>query len=72
MRAALETHQIDAGTVNTIDAVQLDPTKFQTVVDWRGINYAALLVIGRQTWVDANKDIARRFVAALTRAQRQI
>jgi NitT/TauT family transport system substrate-binding protein len=72
MRAALETHQIDAGTVNTIDAVQLDTTKFQTVDDWRGINYAALLVIGRQTWVDANKDIARRFVAALARAQRQI
>jgi NitT/TauT family transport system substrate-binding protein len=73
MRAAIETGQVDAGTVvSTEVADYLRSRKFKVVTDWRTLRYPALVVIGRQKWVDANTDQAKRFVRAVARAARLV
>lgn len=74
MRAALETGQIQAGTLTTTDIIDAnrETGKFVPVADWRRINYAALVVFGRQRWVDANPKLARGLVQAVGRAQQVI
>lgn len=69
MRAAIDSGQVDAGAVvSTEVADYMRSGKFKIVTDWRTLRYPALVVMGRQKWVDANRDEARRFVRAVTRA----
>jgi NitT/TauT family transport system substrate-binding protein len=69
MRAAIETGQVDAGTVVTTEVADyLRTGKFKIVVDWRPTRYAALIVIGRQRWADANPALARGLVQAVGKA----
>jgi NitT/TauT family transport system substrate-binding protein len=71
MRAAIDTGQVDAGTVVSTEVSDyLRTGKFTIVTDWRTLEYPALVVIGRQQWVDANNAAAKRFVRAVARALR--
>ena len=71
MRAAIDTGQVDAGTVVSTEVSDyLRTGKFTVVTDWRTLEYPALVVIGRQQWVDANNAEAKRFVRAVARALR--
>lgn len=73
MRAALETGQIEAGTVVSTDVADYLATgRFRMITDWRGIPYPALVVIGRQQWADRNPALARAFVRAVSKAARLI
>jgi NitT/TauT family transport system substrate-binding protein len=73
MRAAIETGQVDAGTVVVTEVADyLKTGKFKSVVDWRPMRYSALAVIGRQRWVDANPALAKSLVAAIGKASRVI
>lgn len=73
MRAAIDTGQVDAGTVVSTEVSEyLRSGKFKIVTDWRTLPYASLVVIGRQKWVDANSAEARRFVRAVARAARLV
>jgi NitT/TauT family transport system substrate-binding protein len=73
MRAALETGQIDAGTVSSTDLPEMLKTgKFKIVTDWRTMEYPSLVVIGRQRWVTANPSLAKGFVRAIVKAQQLI
>lgn len=73
MRAALETGQVDAGTVTSIEVPDYVKTgRFRIVTDWRSMDYSALVVIGRQRWVTANPAVARGFVRAVSKAARLI
>ncbi|MEI8152314.1 MAG: ABC transporter substrate-binding protein [Hyphomicrobiales bacterium] len=66
MRAAIETGQVEAGAVVTTEVADyLRTGKFKIVTDWRPTRYAALVVIGRQRWVDANPALAEALVAAI-------
>jgi NitT/TauT family transport system substrate-binding protein len=69
MRAAIETGQVDSGVVIVTEIPgYLRTGKFKVVVDWRPMRYAALVVIGRQRWADANPALARGLVRAVTKA----
>jgi NitT/TauT family transport system substrate-binding protein len=69
MRAAIETGQVDAGAVVTTEVADyLRSGKFKIVVDWRPTRYAALIVIGRQRWADANPALAKGLVQAVGKA----
>jgi len=71
MRAAIDSGQVDAGTVvSTEISDYLRSGKFKIVTDWRTLQYPALVVIGRQKWVDANNAEAKGFVRAVARALR--
>jgi NitT/TauT family transport system substrate-binding protein len=73
MRAAIETGQVDAGTVVTTDVADyLRTGKFKIVIDWRPTKYAALVVIGRQRWADANPALAKGLVKAVAKAAQVI
>ena len=73
MRAAIDSGQVDAGAVVSTEVSDyLRSGKFKVVTDWRTLRYPALVVIGRQKWVDANNDEARRFVRAVARATRLV
>ncbi|AMN41381.1 ABC transporter substrate-binding protein [Rhodoplanes sp. Z2-YC6860] len=73
MRAAIETNQVDAGVVVTTEVADyLRTGKFKIVVDWRPTRYAALVVIGRQRWADANPALAKGLVRAVGKAARII
>ncbi|MEW6453966.1 MAG: ABC transporter substrate-binding protein [Pseudomonadota bacterium] len=73
MRAAIETGQVDAGTVVTTEVADyLKTGKFKIVTDWRPTRYSALVVIGRQRWADANPALAKALVGAVTKASRLI
>lgn len=73
MRAAIETGQVDAGMVVTTEVSDyLRTGKYKIVVDWRPTRYAALVVIGRQRWADANPAIAKALVGAVGKAAQLI
>ena len=73
MRAAIETGQVDAGAVVSTEVSDyLRSGRFKVVTDWRTLRYPALVVIGRQQWVDANNAQAKRFVRAVARAVRVV
>lgn len=73
MRAAIETGQVDAGTVVVTEVADyLKTGKFRIVIDWRPTRYTALAVIGRQRWADANPALAKGLVAAVGKAARVI
>jgi len=67
MLAGLKSGSIDAGIVGNGEIINSetgasDPLKI--LIDWRELEDAALVIIGRQEWVDKNPDLARRFVRA--------
>jgi NitT/TauT family transport system substrate-binding protein len=73
MRAALETGQVEAGTVVSTEVSDyLRTGKFKIVTDWRTMPYPALVAIGRQKWADGNPALAKGFVRAVTKAARLI
>jgi NitT/TauT family transport system substrate-binding protein len=73
MRAAIDTGQVNAGTVVSTEVSDyLRTGRFTIVTDWRTLEYPALVVIGRQRWVDANNAEAKRFVRAVSRALRVV
>ncbi|MBF8299938.1 MAG: transporter substrate-binding protein [Acidobacteria bacterium] len=73
MRAAIDTGQVDAGAVVSTEVLDyLRSGRFKVVTDWRTLEYPALVVIGRQKWVDANSGVAKRFVRAVARALRLV
>ncbi len=73
MRAAIETGQVDAGVVIVTELPSYMRTgKFKVVVDWRPTRYAALVVIGRQRWADANPQMARDLAQSITKAAQLI
>jgi NitT/TauT family transport system substrate-binding protein len=66
MRAALESGQVDAGTVVVTEVpTYLATGKFKIVTDWRPTRYASLVLIGRQRWADANPALAKGLVKAV-------
>jgi NitT/TauT family transport system substrate-binding protein len=73
MRAALETGQVDAGTVASTEVSDyLRTGTFKIVTDWRTMPYPALVVIGRQKWADDKPAQAKGFVRAVSRAAQVI
>jgi sulfonate transport system substrate-binding protein len=73
MRAAIETGQVDAGMVVVTEiASYLQTGKFKIVIDYRPTRYAALVLIGRQRWADANPALAKALVAATIKGAQAI
>ena len=73
MRAAIETGQVDAGVVIVTELPSyLRTGKFKVVVDWRPTRYAALVVIGRQRWADANPQLASGLAQSIAKAAQLI
>ncbi|MBX9823378.1 MAG: ABC transporter substrate-binding protein [Xanthobacteraceae bacterium] len=71
--AAIETGQIDAGMVVVTEiASYLQTGEFKIVVHYRPTRYAALVLIGRQRWADANPAVAKALVAATLKAAKAI
>ena len=53
-------------------ASYLQTGKFKIVVDFRPTRYAALVLIGRQRWVDANPALAKALVGAIIKGAKVI
>ena len=71
-RAAIDTGAIAAGMVSGFDALEFGAKGYQVVFDWRSQETAALGLLARQSWVDANRDTARAVVKATLQATRLV
>jgi NitT/TauT family transport system substrate-binding protein len=70
-RAALESGKIAAvlaGTTEITDYEVTAPGSIKIIEDWRTIEHAGQLIFGRQSWVDANPELARKVVRVVVRA----
>lgn len=67
-KAAIDSGAIAAGAVNGFDALQFDEKGYTVVYDWRSHEVAALGLLARQSWVDANRETARAVVEATRKA----
>ncbi len=71
-RAAIDTGAIAAGMVNGFDALEFEVKGYAPVYDWRSHEVAALGLLTRQSWVDANKETARAVIKATREATKII
>jgi NitT/TauT family transport system substrate-binding protein len=74
-RAALETGQISAVMASTPAVLDYDlsaPGKFKVLIDWRKVDYSGQAIIASRQWADANPQVARGFVRAITEAEHVI
>jgi NitT/TauT family transport system substrate-binding protein len=71
-KAAIDTGAIAAGMVSGFDALEFGVKGYVPVFDWRSHEVAALGLLARQSWVDANRDTARAVVKATFRATKEI
>jgi NitT/TauT family transport system substrate-binding protein len=70
-RAALESGKIAAALAGTTEIIDYDitaPGSVKIIQDWRKTEHAGQLVFGRQSWVDANPELARKVVHVVIRA----
>lgn len=72
MKAALERNQVDAGMVIGGTLVEMLSEGWEAVVDFRKDRYPLEVVSARRSWLGRNGDVARRFMRALVRAEREL
>ncbi len=70
MQAAIDTGQVEAGLVITTEAVSMfrKPGAYKVVVDYRELPYPSFAALALDSWVAANRPVAKAFARAVVRA----